>query len=65
MAAQSFLLTRPAAASARFAKALHESFGAQARVVISPLMVPVFLKPALPPGPPGPDRKSTRLNSSH
>ena len=57
MAAQSFpptrpiLLTRAAAASERFAVALRESFGAGARVVISPLMCPVYLTPTLPPGP--------------
>jgi len=51
MAPQSFLLTRPAAASARFALALREVFGGTARVVISPLMEPVFLHPPLPPGP--------------
>ncbi len=51
MAAQSFLLTRPAPAAARFAAALRESFGPAARIVISPLMQPEFLCPALPPGP--------------
>jgi uroporphyrinogen-III synthase len=50
MAAQSFLLTRPAAASERFAAALRESFGKDARVLIAPLMEPEFLNPALPPG---------------
>jgi len=58
MAAQSFLptppaflLTRPAPASARFAASLRESFGPAVRVVIAPLMGPVFLRPVLPPGP--------------
>lgn len=58
MAAQSFappppafLLTRPAAASERFAAALRQSFGMGTRIVISPLMAPEFLHPALPPGP--------------
>ena len=51
MAAQSFLLTRPAAASARFARSLKESFGADIHVVISPLMTAVFLTHPLPPGP--------------
>lgn len=46
-----FLLTRPAAASARFAEALRESFGPDARIVISPLMQPEFLHPVLPVGP--------------
>ena len=51
MAAQSFLLTRPATASARFAAALRESFGTATPILISPLMEPVFLQPALPEGP--------------
>lgn len=46
-----FLLTRPAPASARFATALRDSFGPDARVVISPLMQTIFLAPALPAGP--------------
>lgn len=54
MAAQSapltFLLTRPAAASLRFAQALRESFGPASLVTISPLMQPLFLKPLLPEG---------------
>ena len=48
MAPQSFLLTRPAAQSARFADALCARFGADSRIVIAPLMAPVFLHPALP-----------------
>lgn len=51
MAAQSFLLTRPAPASARFAASLRDSFGPDARIVTSPLMQPVFLNPDLPAGP--------------
>lgn len=52
MAAQCFappivLLTRPAAQSASFAQGL----GAGVRVVISPLMAPIFLTVDLPPGP--------------
>ncbi len=45
-----FLLTRPAPASARFAAALRDSFGPDARIVVSPLMQPVFLHPPLPSG---------------
>ncbi len=48
MTAQSFLLTRPAAASARFAERLRDSFGAATRIVIAPLMEPVFLNPVVP-----------------
>jgi len=58
MAAQSLpdmprlvLLTRPAAASARFATAVRGRFGARVRVVISALMAPQFLHPVLPVGP--------------
>lgn len=51
MAAQSFLLTRPAAASARFATALRQAFGDGIDVVISPLMAPAFMTPPLPKGP--------------
>jgi uroporphyrinogen-III synthase len=50
MPRQSFLLTRPAAASERFAALLRESFGPELPIVISPLMAPVFLHPALPAG---------------
>ena len=60
MAAQSFppafppafppvLLTRPAAASARFADALRRAFGPATTVFISPLMEPEFLRPLIPP----------------
>lgn len=48
MSAQSILLTRPAAASARFAATLDAMFGPRIRVVISPLMVAVFRQPVLP-----------------
>ncbi len=48
MPRQSFLLTRPAAASERFAAMLRESFGPELAIVISPLMAPVFLHPAVP-----------------
>lgn len=41
------LLTRPAAQSVRFADQLRARFG-PLRVVIAPLMAPVFLRPALP-----------------
>ena len=50
MAAQSrptLILTRPAEASARFATQVRAAFGAM-RVVVSPLMAPVWLDPALP-----------------
>jgi uroporphyrinogen-III synthase len=43
------LLTRPAAQSARFADQMRDRFGAL-RVVISPLLAPAFLRPALPDG---------------
>lgn len=52
MAAQSLapviLLTRPATQSARFAERLELP---TARIVISPLIAPVFLRPTLPDGP--------------
>jgi len=44
------LLTRPAAQSARFADAVQDRFGPEIRVVISPLMGPVFLPVSLPQG---------------
>ncbi len=54
MAAQShlppFLLTRPAAQSARFAQALQGRFGDNLRIEISPLITPRFLDPELPSG---------------
>ena len=45
------LLTRPLAQSQFFAAALVARFGARVRPVLSPLMAPVFLSPALPEGP--------------
>jgi uroporphyrinogen-III synthase len=42
------LLTRPAAASARFAVAVAERFGTHVDTILSPLMQPVYLRPALP-----------------
>lgn len=52
MTAQSrptLILTRPAAASARFADQIRAAFG-DVPVVVSPLMAPVWLDPALPDG---------------
>lgn len=46
-----FLLTRPAEQSARFAADLRQRFGAGLRILVSPLMAPVFLQPDLPSGP--------------
>lgn len=46
--APAFLLTRPAAQSARLAEDLRARFGPDLRIVHSPLMVPVFLSPDLP-----------------
>ncbi len=43
------LLTRPAAASARFATAVTNRFGAKVETILSPLMQAVFHQPALPP----------------
>ncbi len=43
-----FLLTRPVAQGDRFADAVRARFGPQARVVLSPLLVPQFLTPDLP-----------------
>ncbi len=45
------LLTRPAAASARFARDFAARFGAEWPVVIAPLMETVFLSPPLSAGP--------------
>ena len=45
------LLTRPEAQSRAFAAALKARFGDRLWPVITPLMAPVFLTPALPPGP--------------
>lgn len=45
------LLTRPEAQSQAFAAALAARFGDGVQPVISPLMAPVFLTPALPDGP--------------
>ncbi len=42
------LLTRPAAASARFATAVTERFEDRVEVILSPLMHPVFFQPAVP-----------------
>jgi uroporphyrinogen-III synthase len=46
-----FLLTRPAAQSRRFAAQLHQRFGPDIAVTISPLLAPVFLAPPVPQGP--------------
>lgn len=51
MAPQSFLLTRPAAQSARFAAELRARYGAATPIIISPVICPVYLKPALPDRP--------------
>ena len=45
-----FLLTRPAAQSDRFAEQLQARFGPGIRIVSSPLLVPRFLSVALPDG---------------
>ena len=45
------LLTRPAAASSRFADALAHRFGAGVDPIVSPLMQPVFQQPDLPDPP--------------
>jgi uroporphyrinogen-III synthase len=42
------LVTRPAAASARFASTLADRFGDRVEPILSPLMQPVFHQPALP-----------------
>lgn len=46
-----FLLTRPAAQSHRFAAQLHQRFGTDIAVTISPLLAPAFLAPPFPHGP--------------
>lgn len=46
--APAFLLTRPEAQAARLADDLRARFGPHLRIVISPLMAPVFLAPHLP-----------------
>lgn len=46
-----FLLTRPAVQSRRFAAQLHQRFGPDLAVTISPLLVPSFLTPPFPQGP--------------
>ncbi len=45
------LLTRPEAQSRAFAAALQARFGDRLRPILTPLMAPVFLTPALPTGP--------------
>lgn len=45
------LLTRPAAQADRFANALRRRFGAEIRIVSSPLLAPRLLSPLLPDGP--------------
>ncbi|TKA93937.1 uroporphyrinogen-III synthase, partial [Cereibacter changlensis] len=47
---QPFLLTRPARQGARFAAALRQRFGEGIRLVTSPLLAPLFLRPELPAG---------------
>jgi uroporphyrinogen-III synthase len=46
-----FLLTRPAAQSHRFAAQLHQRFGPDITVTISPLLAPHYLEPPIPQGP--------------
>jgi uroporphyrinogen-III synthase len=47
----SILLTRPAPAADRFARSLRARFGVKIRIVISPLLSPRLLSPAVPAGP--------------
>lgn len=47
----SILLTRPAPAADRFARSLRDRFGAEIRIVVSPLLSPKLLSPIVPAGP--------------
>jgi uroporphyrinogen-III synthase len=47
----SILLTRPTPAADRFARSLRARFGAEIRIVVSPLLSPKLLSPAVPAGP--------------
>jgi uroporphyrinogen-III synthase len=46
-----FLLTRPAAQSRRFVAQLHQRFGPDIAITISPLLAPAFLTSPFPQGP--------------
>jgi uroporphyrinogen-III synthase len=45
------LLTRPLEQSQRFARQLRAAFGGPVQIMITPLMAPAFMTPALPEGP--------------